>query len=103
MIRAKKLYLTKGDYDDGCIERILLDHDRVRQDSEEAYRRLYQTNSGALYFAQSSEPNETWVSLLEKVWIAFDPLRCIKNHTEANADRNIIIRHTQRPMGTMKL
>ncbi|OHW99422.1 calpain family cysteine protease [Colletotrichum incanum] len=62
-----KLYLTKPDYDEGYLERILWE-DRERVNSEEAYRRIYQTNSGALYFAQCENPNETWLPLLEKAY-----------------------------------
>jgi hypothetical protein len=42
-------------------------------DGQELYRKTYQvrtrqqTNSKALYFAQCSDPNETWLPLLEKV------------------------------------
>ena len=42
--------------------------DRDRVDSEEAYRHIYQSNSGALYFAQCEDPNETWLPLLEKCY-----------------------------------
>ena len=42
--------------------------DRERVNSEEAYRKIYQTNSGALYFAQCENPNETWLPLLEKAY-----------------------------------
>ncbi|KAF5485514.1 Calpain-8 [Colletotrichum fructicola] len=62
-----KLYLTKPDYDEGYLERILWE-DRERVNSEEAYRRIYQSNSGALYFAQCENPNETWLPLLEKAY-----------------------------------
>ncbi|TPX13299.1 uncharacterized protein E0L32_006272 [Thyridium curvatum] len=62
-----KLYLTKPDYDEGFLERILWD-DRERVNSEENYRKTYQTNSGALYFAQCENPNETWLPLLEKAY-----------------------------------
>jgi Calpain family cysteine protease len=62
-----KLYLTKPDYDEGFLERILWE-DRERVNSEEAYRKIYQTNSGALYFAQCENPNETWLPLLEKAY-----------------------------------
>ncbi|KAK1983150.1 calpain family cysteine protease [Colletotrichum cereale] len=62
-----KLYLTKPDYDEGHLERILWE-DRERINSEEAYRRIYQTNSGSLYFAQCENPNETWLPLLEKAY-----------------------------------
>ncbi|PKS07480.1 hypothetical protein jhhlp_006084 [Lomentospora prolificans] len=62
-----KLYLKKPDYDESFIERILWD-DRERVDSEEAYRRIYQSNSGALYFSQCEDPNETWLPLLEKCY-----------------------------------
>ncbi|KAF6835018.1 calpain family cysteine protease [Colletotrichum musicola] len=62
-----KLYLTKPDYDEGHLERILWE-DRERANSEESYRRIYQSNSGALYFAQCEHPNETWLPLLEKAY-----------------------------------
>lgn len=67
-----KLYLTKPDYDEAVsdrlnIERLLWD-DRERPDSEEIYRKTYQSNSGALYFAQCENPNETWLPLLEKAY-----------------------------------
>ncbi|KAK1469448.1 calpain family cysteine protease [Colletotrichum melonis] len=62
-----KLYLTKPDYDEPYLERILWE-DRERINSEEAYRRIYQSNSGALYFAQCENPNETWLPLLEKAY-----------------------------------
>lgn len=62
-----KLYLTKPDYDESLIERILWE-DRERISSEEDYRKAYQSNSGALYFAQCEDPNETWLPLLEKAY-----------------------------------
>lgn len=67
-----KLYLTKPDYDEAIsggvnMERILWE-DRERPDSEEIYRKTYQSNSGALYFAQCENPNETWLPLLEKAY-----------------------------------
>ena len=68
-----KLYLTKPDYDEAVsdglnIERLLWDDGRERPDSEEIYRKTYQSNSGALYFAQCENPNETWLPLLEKAY-----------------------------------
>lgn len=42
-----QLYLTKPDYDEALLERILWE-DRERVNSEEAYRKIYQSNSGAL-------------------------------------------------------
>ncbi|KAM0321379.1 hypothetical protein ACHAQA_010143 [Verticillium albo-atrum] len=62
-----KLYLTKPDYDESYLERNLWD-DRERVNSEEAYRKIYQSNSGALYFSQCENPNETWLPLLEKAY-----------------------------------
>lgn len=44
---AHQLYLTKPDYDEALLERILWE-DRERVNSEEAYRKIYQSNSGAL-------------------------------------------------------
>ncbi|KAH6682865.1 hypothetical protein B0J14DRAFT_133381 [Halenospora varia] len=62
-----KLYLIKPDYDESWEERNLIE-DRQRIDSEEDYRKIYQTNSGALYFAQCENPNETWLPLMEKAY-----------------------------------
>ncbi|KAH0538403.1 hypothetical protein FGG08_005003 [Glutinoglossum americanum] len=62
-----KLYLTKPDYDDPSITREQWE-DRERLDGEEEYRKTYQTGSGALYFAQCRDPNETWLPLLEKAY-----------------------------------
>lgn len=42
--------------------------DVERVNSDEAYRRVYQSNSGALYFAQCAHPQETWLPLLEKCY-----------------------------------
>lgn len=53
-----KLYLNRADYDESIIERVLWE-DRERISSEEEYKKAYQTNSGALYFAQCEDPNET--------------------------------------------
>lgn len=49
------------------IERALWE-DIHRPDSEENYRKTYQSNSSALYFAQCENPNETWLPLLEKAY-----------------------------------
>ncbi|KAI1366143.1 hypothetical protein F5Y08DRAFT_144182 [Xylaria arbuscula] len=62
-----KLYLTKPDFDDSFLERILWE-DRERIDSEEQYRKAYQSGSGALYFSQCEQANETWLPLLEKAY-----------------------------------
>lgn len=39
-----------------------------RLDAEEKYRQANQTGSKALYFAQCSTENETWLPLLEKAF-----------------------------------
>lgn len=62
-----KLYLTKPDFDESFLERILWE-DRERVNSEEQYRKTYQSGSGALYFAQCEHDNETWLPLLEKAY-----------------------------------
>lgn len=62
-----KLFLTKPDFDESFLERILWE-DRERINSEEQYRRAYQSGSGALYFAQCEHDNETWLPLLEKAY-----------------------------------
>ncbi|KAH9885671.1 hypothetical protein F4778DRAFT_787068 [Xylariomycetidae sp. FL2044] len=42
--------------------------DRERINSEEQYRKAYQSGSGALYFAQCEHVDETWLPLLEKAY-----------------------------------
>jgi hypothetical protein len=42
--------------------------DIERPDSEEKYRRAYQSNSSALFFASCENSNETWLPLLEKAY-----------------------------------
>ena len=39
-----------------------------KRDAEERYRKANQTGSKALYFAQCSNENETWLPLLEKAF-----------------------------------
>ena len=63
-----KLYLTKRDYDESYVEREQWNDIMNRQDPEEEYRKAYQTGSRALYFAQCSTANETWLPLLEKAY-----------------------------------
>ena len=62
-----KLYLKAPDYDEAQDERVVWD-DINRVDSEEEYRKAHQTGSRALYFAQCSDENETWLPLLEKAY-----------------------------------
>ncbi|KAI8623159.1 hypothetical protein F5Y19DRAFT_468721 [Xylariaceae sp. FL1651] len=62
-----KLFLTKPDFDESFLERMLWE-DRERINSEEQYRKAYQSGSGALYFAQCEHADETWLPLLEKAY-----------------------------------
>ncbi|KAJ6128874.1 hypothetical protein N7471_010091 [Penicillium samsonianum] len=62
-----KLYLRAADYDESVEERPLWD-DITRTDTEEEYRRVWQTGSRALYFAQCVDDNEIWLPLLEKAF-----------------------------------
>lgn len=62
-----KLYLRVTDYDESMEERQIWENIN-RIDSEEEYRKVYQTGSRALYFAQCSDENETWLPLLEKAY-----------------------------------
>ncbi|KAI6086810.1 cysteine proteinase [Hypoxylon rubiginosum] len=62
-----KLFLTKPDFDESFLERMLWE-DRERINSEEQYRKAYQSGSGSLYFAQCEHENETWLPLLEKAY-----------------------------------
>ncbi len=62
-----KLYLRAPDYDEAHEERDVWD-DINRVDSAEEYRKTHQAGSRALYFAQCSDENETWLPLLEKAY-----------------------------------
>ncbi len=62
-----KLYLRVTDYYESVEERVIWENIN-RIDSEEEYRKVYQTGSRALYFAQCSDENETWLPLLEKAY-----------------------------------
>lgn len=62
-----KLYLRSADYEDSDVKtRQIWENNRVRIHSQMEYKKEFQTNSRALYYAQSTDPNETWVPLLEK-------------------------------------
>lgn len=67
-----QLYLTKPDFDVRInYERALWEDGRERVNSEEAYRRAYQSNSGALV---SLHPNcRLTMTLIDK--LVFRPLR----------------------------
>ncbi|KFY52692.1 hypothetical protein V497_08457, partial [Pseudogymnoascus sp. VKM F-4516 (FW-969)] len=64
-----KLYLRKPDYDD-LNDRLRKDWEaaKVRDDGAEDWRMEFQRNSSALWFAQSTHEDETWVPLLEKAY-----------------------------------
>lgn len=64
-----KLYLRKPDYEDSDENtRAIWEDNRVRVNSAEEYRKEFQSNSRALWFAQSTHPDETWVPILEKAF-----------------------------------
>jgi len=64
-----KLYMRKPDYEDLAeAERLSWEDNRVRVNAAEEYRKEFQSNSRALWFAQSSHPDETWVPLIEKAY-----------------------------------
>ncbi|KAK3062259.1 hypothetical protein LTS18_004500, partial [Coniosporium uncinatum] len=63
-----KLYLIKEDFHESLLERNKWLELQNRQRPEEEYRAVMQTGSRALYFAQCSDPNETWLPLLEKAY-----------------------------------
>jgi hypothetical protein len=60
--------LIKEDFDEAKIERYHWLELQNRKTPEEEYRTVMQTGSRALYFAQCSDPNETWLPLLEKAF-----------------------------------
>ena len=63
-----KLYLIKEDFDDAVIGRYQWLELQHRNNPEDEYRKVMQTGSRALYFAQCSDSNETWLPLLEKAY-----------------------------------
>lgn len=64
-----KLYLREPDYEFADTKtRYAWEENRVRVNSEEEYRREFQSNSRSLYYAQSADPSETWVPLIEKAF-----------------------------------
>jgi hypothetical protein len=63
-----KLYLIKEDFDEAKLERRHWLELQNRKSPEDEYRAVMQTGSRALYFAQCSDPNETWLPLLEKAF-----------------------------------
>ena len=62
-----KLYLAKEDFHESFyVKYDWLEIDMPNADDE--YRRVMQTGSKALYFAQCRDQNETWLPLLEKAY-----------------------------------
>jgi len=63
-----KLYLIKEDFDEATLDRYQFLELQNRKNPDEEYQKINQTGSRALYFAQCSDPNETWLPLLEKAY-----------------------------------
>ncbi|KAF2098207.1 cysteine proteinase, partial [Rhizodiscina lignyota] len=63
-----KLYLIKEDFDESLLERNKWLELQNRTSPEDEYRTVMQSGSRALYFAQCSDANETWLPLLEKAY-----------------------------------
>lgn len=63
-----KLHLTAPDFDENSDQQYSWQQQINMQDPEEEYRRTCQSGSRALYFAQCSSENETWLPLLEKAY-----------------------------------
>ncbi|KAF2870062.1 hypothetical protein BDV95DRAFT_574981 [Massariosphaeria phaeospora] len=63
-----KLYLIKEDFDDATLGRHQWLELQNRKSPDDEYRKVMQTGSRALYFAQCSDANETWLPLLEKAY-----------------------------------
>jgi hypothetical protein len=67
-----KLYLKAPDYDDCSDERrSVWDSSHSRLDPEvsrKLWRKTFQSNSDALFYASCAHPQETWVPLLEKAF-----------------------------------
>lgn len=63
-----KLYLIASDWWESSDEEKRTFEMVNRHDAEEKYRLANQTGSKALYFAQCTSENETWLPLLEKAF-----------------------------------
>ena len=63
-----KLYLIASDWWESSEEEKRVLKMVNRGEAEEKYRKANQTGSKALYFAQCSGENETWLPLLEKAF-----------------------------------
>jgi hypothetical protein len=67
-----KLYLKAPDYDDCNDERRAVwdaSHSRLEPEvSRKLWRKTFQTNSDALFYASCAHPSETWVPLVEKAF-----------------------------------
>lgn len=63
-----KLYLIASDWWESSVEEKRIFWMVNRRDAEEKYKKANQTGSKALYFAQCSSENETWLPLLEKAF-----------------------------------
>ncbi|KAJ3454329.1 hypothetical protein MRS44_018223 [Fusarium solani] len=62
-----KLYLKSANWNPPNIQRHLLEQ-IGHEDNEDVYRKTYQTDSKALFFARCRDQNETWVPLMEKAY-----------------------------------
>lgn len=64
------LYLKAQNFEDGdkAVEPLPVAANSTRFDMQARYQTLYQTGSGALYFSQSRDPDETWLPLFEKAY-----------------------------------
>lgn len=62
-----RLYLTAADWDESVQEKRAVQQLNNGGDEDE-YKKVFQSGSKALYFAQCASPNETWLPLIEKAY-----------------------------------
>ncbi|KAF4971254.1 hypothetical protein FSARC_1876 [Fusarium sarcochroum] len=63
-----KLYLNSPSWDDPSMQKYFLQKVDDGPNTENVFRKTYQTGSKALFFAQCRDQNETWIPLLEKAY-----------------------------------